>query len=297
MKRLFVLIVALVMAGGLAWAAIDDVLETADEMHKAGEHEELISYLEGALGRARTNDERAEIYWRLSRAVMNLTENRLEAGMPTAEGLSGYEEGEAYADRAIEADPDNHWGYFWKSANVGKWGQTKGILNSLFKAGDMKDSLEKALEAFPKHPDSYFVLGQLYEQVPGFPVSFGDVDAAVSYGRLSVDLHEAEYEQGKTDEVAYDFYIELAKHLWARNWDERKRQNEHKKHARKYKRADAPLERGAHYEGTVDLKAMSDREEAEQIMDWVIEELSSIRNKTDGQKDDYKKAQETLAEW
>jgi tetratricopeptide (TPR) repeat protein len=297
MKRILVLIAALVIAGGSAWAAIDEVLEAADEMHKAGEHEELVSYLEGALPRARTNEERAEIYWRLSRAVMNLTEDRLEEGMSTSEGLSGYEDGEAYADRAIEADPDNHWGYFWKSANIGKWGQTKGILNALFKAGDMKNTLENALDAFPEHPDSYYVLGQLYEQVPGFPVSFGNMDAAVSYARLSVDLHEAEYEQGKTDEVAYDFYTELAKHLWARNWDERKRRNEHNKHARKYKRADGPLERGAHYEGMVDLKAMSDREEAREILDWVIDELSSIRNKTESQRDDYKKAQETLAEW
>ena len=56
-----------------------------------------------------------------------------------------FEKGQEYADQAIAADPQNNLGYYWKSSNIGRWGQVKGILNSLFKAGPMRDLLLKDL--------------------------------------------------------------------------------------------------------------------------------------------------------
>ena len=47
---------------------------------------------------------------------------------PQADILAVFTEGEGYADKAIAADPQNDLGYYWKSANIGRWGQVKGVL-------------------------------------------------------------------------------------------------------------------------------------------------------------------------
>ena len=53
----------------------------------------------------------------------------------------------------------------------------------------------KALAANPDRSDAYYVLGQLYRELPGV-ISFGNVDAAVSFGRKAVDLREAQVKSG-----------------------------------------------------------------------------------------------------
>jgi len=217
--------------------------------------------------------------------------------MAGGELLSFFEQGEAQAQKAIDADPSNHLGYYWKSANIGRWGQIKGILNSLFKAKPMRDLLKKAVAAEPDHADSYYVLGQLYEQVPGFPISFGDEDYAVSLGRKSLDLHEQQVKAGIEDEINYDFYTEMAKHLWERDYSAAKREREQGKKMRKYESSSEPMEKNFHYEASVTLKNMSDREEALELINWVIRELEGMSNRSGSQDDDLKEAEEVLESW
>jgi outer membrane biogenesis lipoprotein LolB len=58
-----------------------------------------------------------------------------------------------------------------------------------------------------------------------------------------------------------------------------------------------PLEKGSAYEATVQLKAVSDREEAREIVTWIIAELSKMTARTAGQDSNLAEARETLAEW
>jgi hypothetical protein len=297
MKKLLLLTVVLLVAVFPLFSDFGDILVQADDLHYQEAYAQGRQLLESSLSQAGSNAERAELYWRLARAVLNLGDEAEDAGAGEDELLKMFEEGEALAQKAIEADANNHLGYYWKSANIGRWGQTKGILNSLFKAKPMKELLEQALAADAEHADSYYVLGQLYEQLPGKPLSFGKKDYAVSLGRLAIDLHEAQVKSGQEREINYDFYTELAKHLYARDWDSDKRSKEQKSKRADLAKAATALEKGFFYEAQSNLGAMSDREEARKLLLWTIGKLESLPRPKNGQTADLEEAREVLESW
>jgi tetratricopeptide (TPR) repeat protein len=294
LKRMLVTCAVLALAGVPAVAALDqEAIERADTLYEDDRSADAVAVLEEVLSTARTGAERAEVYWRLSRATLSVGEDLEDDGADNETLLAVYEDGEEYGVQAVEADPSNHLGYYWQSANIGKWGQTKGILDSLFRAGPMRDLLKQAIQREPDHAGSYYVLGQLYAQVPGF-ISFGNVNYAVSLARKSVDLHEAELTTGEEDDVQHDYYIQLASHLKQRNWNAGRRAREQQNKERAHARTDDVLERGWHYEGTVDIPDMSDRDEAERILRDVIRRLEAITERTEGQEGELEEARELL---
>jgi len=297
MKRLgMVLALALVVvAPGMA--DFQEILDRVDQLHEAEKYEQSKSLIESSLAEATGAAQEAELYWRSARAWLNLGDEAEDGGTGEQELLTFFERGEAEAEKAIQADPNNHLGYYWKSANIGRWGQVKGILNSLFKAKPMRDLLQQALAVEPQHADSYYVLGQLYEQVPGFPVSFGDKDFAVSLGRKSIDLHDQQVRAGIEEEINHDFYTEMAKHLWERNYTAARRAREQGRKKSKYDSISDPMEKNFYYEAVVSLRDVSDREEARDMINWVIRELEGLSERTDSQNDDLKEAREVLASW
>ncbi|MBN1837161.1 MAG: hypothetical protein JW820_14995 [Spirochaetales bacterium] len=297
MKRVSLILGLVVLAAALLPADVTPDLQRADALHEQGAHDQARGVLEDALADAGSGAEKAAVLWRLARAWLNLGEEAEDRGTAADELLGYFEKGEALAIRATEADPGNHLGYYWQSANIGKWGQVKGIMNALAKAKPMRDLLQKALSLDPEHADSYYVLGQLYEQVPGFPISFGDKEYAVSLGRKAVDLREAQVHSGREKELVYDYYTQLAKHLWERNWSSSRRARDQKKMTAGYRAAGDPMEKNSYYEATVTLKNQSDRDEAMELLTATIRELESLGRRTDGQEDDLGKAKELLAEW
>ncbi len=54
-----------------------------------------------------------------------------------------------YADKAIKFSPSNNLGFFWKSCNLGRWGEVKGIMESLFKAEEVVELLIQSIELNP----------------------------------------------------------------------------------------------------------------------------------------------------
>jgi tetratricopeptide (TPR) repeat protein len=268
----------------------------ADLLHKHGAHEEARTLLEAELARSSDGREQAEIYWRLARAWLNLGDQAEDQGVKGDALLAYFAKGEELAQKGIDADPGNYLVYYWKSATAGRWGQVKGILNALFKAKPMRDLLQKALALNPDHADSYYVLGQLFEQVPG-GISFGDKDWAVSLGRKAVDLRELQVRSGEEEELVYDYYTELAKHLWERNWSAAKRQKEQVKKASQYAARSDPMEKNCYYESTLTLKSLSDREEARELVAWTVGELQALPRRTQSEEDDLQEALEVQAGW
>ena len=57
------------------------------------------------------------------------------------------------------------------------------------------------------------------------------------------------------------------------------------------------MEKNFHYEASVNLKNMSDRDEAVELINWVIRELRAIPNRSGSQDDDLKEAEEVLESW
>jgi hypothetical protein len=273
-----------------------DTFAKIDGFHDQGKHEEARTLALEAVASAGPA-EKAELYWRASRETLDLGDDAEDRNEPKDVILKYFEKGQEYADLAIAANPQNNLGYYWKSSNIGRWGQVKGILNSLFKAAPMKELLLKDLALDQNHPDAYYVLGQLYRELPGSPLSFGDADAAVSLGRMALDLRAKAVQAGTEKELSYGYYLQLAKSLWKRNLTAAKRASGLAKRQAAWESAKTPLEKGSAYEAAVQLKAVSDRDEARELVNWMIAELSKIGSRTAGQDDDLKEAKETLAEW
>ena len=296
MKRLGTILALLLIVVALAMADFQETLDKVDQLHEEEAYAQTKNLIESSLSEAKSGAEKAELHWRLARAWLNLGDEAEDSGTGGEALLAFFESGEAEAQKAIQADANNHLGYYWKSANIGRWGQVKGILNSLFKAKPMRDLLQQAVAVEPEHADSYYVLGQLFEQVPG-SVSFGDKDFAVSLGRKSLDLHERQVKAGIEDKINYDFYTEMAKHLWERNYTAARRGREQGRKKKKYQSISDPMEKNFYYEAAVTLKNMSDREEALELINWAIGELKGLSGRTDSQDDDLKEAEEVLESW
>ena len=233
----------------------------------------------------------------MARATLEIG-NLLEIeGSSTKLLLETFIEGEGYADEAIALNPRSHDAFYWKSANIGRWGEIRGILNALFKAKPMKDLLHEALKINPEHPASYYVLGIMYERVPGRPLSFGNADYAVSLGRKAVAANLREIEQGLEDEVNISFSLELARHLYKRNWSAAKRFKEQEKKSRKYNEELDPLNKNFYYESQVELIDETDRAEALSLMQWVVNEYKKLPLLKSSEREDMKEAEADLAKW
>ena len=295
MRRLLIAAV-MILAPLCLFAAAADTIANVDALHDQGKYEEARSLALDAVGSA-SAAEKAELYWRAARETLELGDAAEDNKAAKDAILKIFEQGEKYADMAIAANPQNNLAYYWKSSNIGRWGQVKGILNSLAKAAPMRELLVKDLSLDPNHPDAYHVLGALYRELPGGPISFGNADAAVSLGRMALDMRTKAVQAGTEKTVNYAFYLYVAKSLWKRNQTAEKRAAVQAKRLAAFQAAKTPLEKGSAYEGTLTLKAVSDRDEAREIVSWIIAELSNNLNRTAGQSDDLQEARDTLAEW
>jgi tetratricopeptide (TPR) repeat protein len=297
MKRLTVLLLLSLFAAPLVPADFPELLAEADSLYKQDEYEQTRALLESGLGAAAGGQEQSQLYWRLARVWLDLGDQAEDKGVKGEALLAYFARGEELAQKAIELDPNDYLAYYWKCANIGRWGQVKGIFNALGKVKPMRDLLQKTLQLRPDHSDSYYVLGQLYEQAPGPPLSIGDKDWAVSLGRKSVDLRAEQVATGQEEELNCDFYTELGKHLWDRNWSAARRLKEQKKKEASYAAKSDPMEKNFYYEAEVSLEDVSDRQEALRLVSWAAERLQGLERRTRSQQDDLKEAQELLAAW
>lgn len=236
-----------------------------------------------------------EVFWRRSAATLAKGDQRADAGAEDAEVLQIYEEGEAIADQAIASNPNSALGYYWKSAHIGRWGQTRGVLNSLFRAPSMRDLLEEAINREPDHADSYFVLGQLYSKVPSL-ISFGNNAYGVSLGRRAVDLMERELAAGERPKRAEAFYVELAASLIERGWNARRRSRQLNGIRRDYQSAATALEQGYYFEGSLNVPSGSDAQEARQILEAAVNRLERIPQRTPGENRRLDQARDLLSD-
>ena len=295
MKKLCICVSVFILAAALLSA--ETVLEKADRLHEEEKHLENKEFILESIESTSAAKEKAELYWRLARTTLEIGDSLELDGADEETLLDNFLEGEAYADRAIELDQDSYWAYYWKSANIGRWGEVKGILNSLFKAKPMRDLLHNALTIYPGHPDSYYVLGIMYRKVPGRPISFGSSDKSVSLARKSIDANLAEYEAGEVNEVKLSYYMELARSLWDRDWSASKRRKELSSKAKDFGKETDVLEKHFYYEGTMDIPDVSDREEAVDIMSWVVSEFRAKPFLKNSQQADLDEAVIDLEDW
>lgn len=298
MKKLLLMLMTLLLYAS-AFAALD--FTEVDALYLTDEHDQKVyDKLTIMLGQATEGEEKANVLWRLSRVCVDLGD-AIDKSDKNAR-FAIYEEGEQYALDSIEAHPTAQ-GYLWKCSNIGRWGQTKGVFDSLAKAKPMVQDLTVMIDDLGclDSSEAWYVLAVLYDSLPGKPISFGNSNAAISYGRIACDTIPKNVIYGGT-------YKQLAEMLWNRNWNAKKRASEISKMQKNWDKETSNIEKYKYYEGAngaqeyplwtkTALSSMSDRQEAVVILKYAQAVFDSRKTHTQADIDNYNEIASLLAKW
>lgn len=81
--------------------------------------------------------------------------------------LKLFEEGRDYGKEAMKMDDTSAWSHFWYMVNVGRIGQTKGVLNSLILVPEVEKEINKTLQLDPEHTGALDAKAMLFYELPG----------------------------------------------------------------------------------------------------------------------------------
>jgi tetratricopeptide (TPR) repeat protein len=100
--------------------------------------------------------------------------------------LKAYDRGRQAAKRALEADPRDVVARFWYATNTARWGQTNGVVRSLFLLPEVKREISAILDIEPRFPPVYVLAGSVYYEVPA--LLGGDLAKSEEYFRKGIEL-------------------------------------------------------------------------------------------------------------
>jgi len=100
--------------------------------------------------------------------------------------LAAYERGREAGRRAVELEPKAFLGHLWYAINTARWGQTKGVVRSLFLLPTVREEIRVLLELAADVPAVYALAGNVDLEVPG-PLG-GDIDRAEAEFRRGLQL-------------------------------------------------------------------------------------------------------------
>lgn len=297
LRTIFALLVLLVIA--MPVFADFDPAYSDYLFYNKGDLKGDMAYLEEALSYAKTDAEKAAIIWRLSRTQLTITDDFVD---PNDKALRLAEYQKSW-DLALESIGimETADGYHWLASAMGRWGQTKGPLNALGKADEMRSYLCKVQDDFKADmSDSWYVLSVLYSSVPG-GISFGNNNYAISYMRRCVDT------QDNINRLNLTNYLELSNQLYDRNWDAKKRAKEFDKMQKNYQKNTLPSEKMKYYEGkdgskgqpfysSVPYNQFSDRQEAVMLLIYAEAMYNMKQNPKASETEKYEKIHARLAE-
>jgi tetratricopeptide (TPR) repeat protein len=87
----------------------------------------------------------------------------------TAEAkLAAYDRGREIGQRAAELAPKSVDAHLWYAINTARWGETKGVLRSLFLLPTIRRELDTLLELDPRSVRAHILAGNVLLEVPGF---------------------------------------------------------------------------------------------------------------------------------
>ncbi len=271
MKKMIALMIIVLITTFSLSASFADTLADIDSLDYHDKLNEEKAAIEAALQKTSDPVEQSELYWRLSMVTLHIADELEENGAGEDTLFAMFEEGEAYADKSI-ALHENPDAYVWKASNIGRWGETKGPLNALGKANPIKETITYVVNDLGVQDQTigWYVIGQLYFKLPGWPLSYGDLDTAISMARKAIDTIPE-------DKLYHGHYKALAEMLYKRDWSASKRNSKIKKMEKDWKEESDTFEKHFYYEGafgpdyvpaysSVALNKMSDRQEAAMVL-------------------------------
>jgi len=82
--------------------------------------------------------------------------------------LAAYDRGREIGKRAVELAPKSNDAHLWYAINTARWGETKGVLRSLFLLPTIREELGILLELDPRSVRAHILAGNVLLEVPGF---------------------------------------------------------------------------------------------------------------------------------
>ncbi|OGK98224.1 MAG: hypothetical protein A3E31_13840 [Candidatus Rokubacteria bacterium RIFCSPHIGHO2_12_FULL_73_22] len=102
------------------------------------------------------------------------------------EKLAAYGRGRELGRRAIELAPKSHDAHLWYAINTGRWGQTKGVLRSLFLLPTVREEIDILLELNPRSVRAHAFAGNVFLEVPR--LFGGDREKAQAHFKKALEL-------------------------------------------------------------------------------------------------------------
>ena len=294
MKRLIVAVLILILAAGAVFAL--DLDRFSELFENKSAWQSSLDELEKMLGQTSSNEEKAEIYWRMSLFACYLGTSQEK----TADQRAWFEKGIKYAELGMEADPNNRSCLLWHCACIGRNVQTKGLSSQLSGVDTMLKDLDRIINVLGNtdYSEAWHALGEIYWRHP-----FKSTSSAVSFFRAAADT----IPNGEVRVVTYKC---LAEAMYSRNWSAKKRTSELASMQKKWnadKFSDL-IDKYSVYEGkdgsavkpvwaTKTLGEMSDRQEAKVILTYVkmLYEMMPVHGDADSR--DYQEVLNLLAKW
>lgn len=154
-------------------ALIEQAIELYETRHLNKDNlvkssEILLDILENNSDNLRANYELAKVYYMLGD---NATDKN--------EKLKNYNLGMEYGKKAMSLDKNCAWAHFWYMVNLGRTGQTKGVLNSLSLVPEIKKEIDIVLKLDPKHTGAMDAAAMLYYELPG--LMGGNLNRSIEY--------------------------------------------------------------------------------------------------------------------
>jgi tetratricopeptide (TPR) repeat protein len=103
--------------------------------------------------------------------------------------LAAYDQGREIGQRAVELAPKNPDAHVWFAINTARYGQTRGIMRSLFLLPTVQREIETTLALDPKNTRAHSLAGNVYMTLPR--IAGGDMARAEDHFKkgLAIDPH------------------------------------------------------------------------------------------------------------
>jgi tetratricopeptide (TPR) repeat protein len=102
------------------------------------------------------------------------------------EKLAAYERGREIGQRAIELAPGNEEAHLWYVANMGRWGQTKGVMRSLFLVPAVREELDVIFKINPRSAPGHAIAGSVLFELPS--LLGGDRGKAEEHFKTAIEI-------------------------------------------------------------------------------------------------------------
>lgn len=227
--------------------------------------------------------EKADVYWRLSRASLMLGEEAQDKLAKRAH----FKNGMTYAEEGLKEDSSSKECLMWHCANVGRDCQTRSMVDQAAAVPTMTKDLVAILDKFGNvdYSEAWQALSEMYWHHP-----FKSDEAAINYARKAATCIPS-------DELRISTYTYLAEILNKRGWSSKKRSTVAAENAANFKNEKkSNIEKYSYYDGAATympwsikpFAQMSDKEEAAVIVSYAKGLYNSCKNPTPVDTKDYK---------